>query len=52
MPVIGTVSHVSTEVTRTSAAKKAKLFIIAGAALAGLFAILLAAEFVQRGMIG
>jgi polysaccharide chain length determinant protein (PEP-CTERM system associated) len=52
LPVIGTVSHVSTEVTRSSAAKKAKLFIIAGAALAGLFVILLAAEFVQRGMIG
>jgi polysaccharide chain length determinant protein (PEP-CTERM system associated) len=52
LPVIGTVSHTSTEATRAGAARKAKLFIVAGAALAGLFVVLLAAEFVQRGMIG
>ncbi len=52
LPVIGTVSHTSTEATRAIAAKKMKLFIIAAAALAGLFLVLLAAEFVQRGLIG
>jgi polysaccharide chain length determinant protein (PEP-CTERM system associated) len=52
LPVIGTVSHTSTEATRGAAAKRMKLFIIAASALAGLFVVLLAAEFVQRGLIG
>jgi polysaccharide chain length determinant protein (PEP-CTERM system associated) len=52
LPVIGTVSHMSTEATRAVAAKRMKLFIIAASALAGLFVVLLAAEFVQRGLIG
>jgi polysaccharide chain length determinant protein (PEP-CTERM system associated) len=52
LPVIGTVSHMSTEATRAVAAKRMKLFMIAAAALAGLFVVLLAAEFVQRGLIG
>jgi polysaccharide chain length determinant protein (PEP-CTERM system associated) len=52
LPVIGTISHTSTDATRAVAAKKMKLFIVAAAALAGLFLVLLAAEFVQRGLIG
>lgn len=52
LPVIGTVSHMSTDTTRALAAKRMKLFILAAAALAGLFLVLMAAEFVQRGLIG
>lgn len=52
LPVIGTISHTSTEATRLVATKKLKLFIVAAAGLAGLFVVLLAAEFIQRGLIG
>jgi len=52
LPVIGTVSHMSTDGTRAIATKRMKLFVIAVAALVGLFMVLLAAEFVQRGLIG
>jgi uncharacterized protein involved in exopolysaccharide biosynthesis len=52
LPVIGTVSHTSTEGSRALAAKRTRLFAIGAAALAGLFLVLLAAEFIQRGLIG
>jgi len=52
LPVIGAVSHTSTDATRAVEVKKLKIFIVAAAALVGLFLILMAAEFVQRGLVG
>src|SRR5690606_14923033 len=52
LPVIGAVSHMSTDATRAIAAKRMKLFIVGASALMGLFLVLLAAEFGQRGSIG
>lgn len=51
LPVIGTISHVTTEASRILKAKRMKLFSAGAGGLAGLFLVLLAVEFIQRGMI-
>ena len=51
LPVIGTISLAMTDAARALAKKKRKLFIAASGCLGGLFVVLLAAEFVQRGMV-
>jgi polysaccharide chain length determinant protein (PEP-CTERM system associated) len=51
LPVIGTISLAVTDAGRALARKKRKLFIAASGSLGGLFVVLLAAEFVQRGML-
>ena len=51
LPVIGTVSHALTEAARTLKRKRFKQFAGATGALGGLFVILVAVEFVQRGMV-
>ena len=51
LPVIGTISLAMTDAGRALARKKRKLFLAASGSLGGLFVVLLAAEFVQRGMV-
>jgi len=51
LPVIGTISHVTTEASRALKAKRLKLFAAGAGGLAGLFVVLLAVEFIQRGMV-
>jgi len=51
LPVIGTISHVTTEANRVLKAKRLKLFVAGLGGLGGLFVVLLAVEFVQRGMV-
>ncbi len=52
LPVLGAISHKLTDAARTVRARRMKYFIAAGSALGGLFALLLALEFIQRGMVG
>jgi polysaccharide chain length determinant protein (PEP-CTERM system associated) len=51
LPVIGTISHNLTEVGRTLRRKRMKQFAGAAGGLGALFVVLMAAEFVQRGMV-
>jgi len=51
LPVIGTISQVTTEAGRKLKAKRAKLFAAGLGGLGGLFLVLIAVEFVQRGMV-
>lgn len=51
LPVIGTISHVTTEAGRMLKAKRLKLFAAGAGGLCGLFVVLLAVEFIQRGMV-
>jgi len=51
LPVIGTISHVTTEAGRALGKARLKLFAAGLGGLAGLFLVLLAAEFIQRGMV-
>ncbi len=51
LPVLGAVSATLTDAGRTLRAKRMKMFMAGSAALGGLFVILLAVEFVQRGMV-
>lgn len=51
LPVIGTISQVTTEASRLLKAKRMKLFAAASGGLAGLFLVLIAVEFIQRGMV-
>jgi polysaccharide chain length determinant protein (PEP-CTERM system associated) len=51
LPVIGTISLAMTDAARAIERKKRKLFYAASGGLGGLFVVLLAAEFVQRGLI-
>lgn len=51
LPVIGTISHVTTEASRVLKAKRLKLFAAGAGGLCGLFLVLLAVEFIQRGML-
>jgi len=51
LPVLGAISQVLTESAREIRARRLKYFYAASAALCGVFAILLALEFVQRGMV-
>ncbi|MGD9664211.1 MAG: XrtA system polysaccharide chain length determinant [Novosphingobium sp.] len=51
MPVLGTISHVLTDAARAIERKRMKRFIGGSAALGGLFVVLLAVEFIQRGTV-
>ncbi|KQM19336.1 XrtA system polysaccharide chain length determinant [Novosphingobium sp. Leaf2] len=51
LPVLGAISHSLTDGARALRAKRLKYFYAGTAALGGLFVVLLAAEFVQRGMV-
>lgn len=51
LPVIGTISHVTTEAGRVLKVRRLKQFAAATGALCGLFIVLLAVEFIQRGMV-
>ena len=52
LPVIGTISQVTTEASRLLKLKRLKLFAAGAGGLGGLFVVLLAVEFIQRGMVG
>lgn len=51
LPVLGTISFTFTEARRIIEAKRLKQFIGGSAGLCGLFVVLLAVEFVQRGSV-
>ena len=51
LPVIGSIGAVTTSAERAEAKKHLQWFAGGGAALAGAYALLLAVEFVQRGMV-
>lgn len=51
LPVLGAISQTLTDGARRIRAKRLKLWYGATAALGGLFVLLLAVEFVQRGMV-
>lgn len=51
LPVLGAISQNLTETARALRRKRLKYFYGASAALCGLFVVLLAAEFIQRGMV-
>ncbi|MCJ2177667.1 XrtA system polysaccharide chain length determinant [Novosphingobium album (ex Hu et al. 2023)] len=51
LPVLGAISQNLTDDARALGRKRLKYFYTAGAALCGLFVVLLAVEFVQRGMV-
>ncbi|MGZ3233131.1 MAG: XrtA system polysaccharide chain length determinant [Croceibacterium sp.] len=51
LPVIGTISFAMTDAARALAKRQRKFFLAGAGGLGGLFVVLLAAEFVQRGMI-
>jgi polysaccharide chain length determinant protein (PEP-CTERM system associated) len=51
LPVIGTISHTLTDAGRALARRKRKQFAMASGGLGGLFVMLLAVEFIQRGMV-
>jgi polysaccharide chain length determinant protein (PEP-CTERM system associated) len=51
LPVLGAISHNLTDGARRLRAKRMKLWIGGTAALGGLFVLLLAVEFIQRGMV-
>lgn len=50
LPVIGTISQMLTSAQREERKRKMKLFVGASSGLVGAFALLLAVEFIQRGM--
>jgi polysaccharide chain length determinant protein (PEP-CTERM system associated) len=51
LPVIGTISKTATDASRALARKRLRQFGMASGALAGLFVVLMAVEFIQRGMV-
>lgn len=51
LPTLGSISETLTERARAGAARRMKLFYAGSASLAGLFVMLMAIEFVQRGMV-
>lgn len=51
LPVLGAISHNLTEAARDLRRRRLRYFVSAGAALCGLFVVLLAVEFIQRGMV-
>ncbi len=51
LPVLGAISHTLTDSAREIRNKRMKYFIAGSAALGGLCVILLAVEFLQRGMV-
>jgi polysaccharide chain length determinant protein (PEP-CTERM system associated) len=51
LPVLGAISRTLTEGARATRKRQLKLFFAGAGALGGLFALLMAVEFVQRGMV-
>lgn len=51
LPVLGAISYNLTDSARRLRAKRLKLWFAGTAALGGLFVLLLAVEFIQRGMV-
>lgn len=51
LPVLGAISHNLTDAARDLGRRRLKYFFGASAALCGLFVVLLAVEFIQRGMV-
>ncbi|CAN5275623.1 hypothetical protein BH09PSE3_BH09PSE3_07120 [soil metagenome] len=51
LPVLGSIGEVIPYIEKTERARKLKLFAGAGAALAGVYAVLMIVEFVQRSMV-
>ena len=51
LPVLGAISEAVTAAKRSARARKVRHFVVALAALGGLFALLLAMEFAQRSMV-
>lgn len=51
LPVLGAISQTMTDAARAVRRRRLKYFYGATAALGGLFVVLLAAEFIQRGMV-
>ncbi|HKT85376.1 MAG TPA: XrtA system polysaccharide chain length determinant [Novosphingobium sp.] len=51
LPVLGAISHNLTDTGRALRTRSLKYFFGASAALCGLLAVLLAVEFIQRGMV-
>ena len=51
LPVLGAISHNLTDAARDLRNRRLKYFFGASAALCGLFVVLLAVEFIQRGMV-
>jgi len=51
LPVLGAVSQIVTEATREFNRRRLRLFAGAGGALAGVFVLLLAVEFLKRSMV-
>jgi polysaccharide chain length determinant protein (PEP-CTERM system associated) len=51
LPVLGAVSRTLTDTARAARKRQLKLFVAGIGALGGLFALLMAVEFVQRGMV-
>ena len=51
LPVLGAISHTMTDAARAFEAKRLRYFMAGGAALGGLFVLLLMAEVIQRSMV-
>jgi polysaccharide chain length determinant protein (PEP-CTERM system associated) len=51
LPVLGSISHVLTDAQRAIRKQKMRYFYGASAGLFGVFALLMAAEFIQRGLV-
>ena len=51
LPVIGTISHTLTDAARVLRRKRTKQFAAGAGGLGLLFVALMAAEFIQRGMV-
>lgn len=51
LPVLGSISQTMTDSARTLRAKRMRYFVAGSAALGGLCIVLLAVEFLQRGMV-
>lgn len=51
LPVVGSISEVLLPAVKAERDRKGRYFVGGGAALAGLFLLLLAVEFVQRGLV-
>lgn len=51
LPALGSISEIVTEPARALQSRRMKLFYAGGGSLAGLFVMLMAIEFVQRGMV-
>jgi hypothetical protein len=51
LPVIGTISHTMTDAGRALARRRTKQFAATSGGLGVLFVVLVAVEFVQRGMV-